>query len=139
MMLRDSQHLLRSLRKQSLNPFPIHFNMKKHCRKHFASGFFYNESSSYLECASFCGVFVPNSVAAARYDALIWDEFSTNCDAHPAECILRVHSGKIQPYTYVCMPWKNCFLIICMIITNFLCPILKNYKIFSCIKKNIML
>ena len=41
--------------------------------------------------APLCGTFVPNSVAVARYDALIRDKFPTNCDAHLAESIFQTH------------------------------------------------
>ncbi|WP_368228072.1 DUF6783 domain-containing protein, partial [Blautia wexlerae] len=30
----------------------------------------------------FCGIFFPNSIAVAHYDALIRTKSSTNCDAH---------------------------------------------------------
>ena len=42
--------------------------------------------------APFCGTFVPNSVAVARYDALIRDKSPTNCDAHLAESIFQTRS-----------------------------------------------
>ena len=44
--------------------------------------------------APLCGTFVPNSVAVARYDALIWDKFPTNCDAHLAESIFQTRSRR---------------------------------------------
>ncbi|WP_319017808.1 DUF6783 domain-containing protein [Blautia schinkii] len=37
--------------------------------------------------APLCGIFRPNSVAVARYGALIRAKFSTNCDAHLAESL----------------------------------------------------
>ena len=44
--------------------------------------------------APFCGNFVPNSVVIARYDALIRDKLSTNCDTHPAESIWGARSSQ---------------------------------------------
>ena len=37
--------------------------------------------------APLCGIFRPNSVAVARYGALILAKFPTNCDAHLAESL----------------------------------------------------
>ena len=39
--------------------------------------------------APLCGIFCPNSVAVARYGALIWTKFPTNCDAHLAESLFQ--------------------------------------------------
>jgi len=39
--------------------------------------------------APFCGLFDPNSVAVARYGALIRAKSSTNCDAHLAKAFFR--------------------------------------------------
>ena len=38
------------------------------------------------------GIFCPNSVAVARYAALIRSKSSANCDAHLAESIFQTHS-----------------------------------------------
>ena len=43
--------------------------------------------------APLCGIFCPNSVAVARYGALIRTKSPTNCDAHLAESILQTGSG----------------------------------------------
>ena len=39
--------------------------------------------------APLCGIFHPNSVAVARYGALIRAQYPTNCDAHLAESLFR--------------------------------------------------
>ena len=39
--------------------------------------------------ALLCGIFHPNSVVVARYDALIRVKSPTNCDAHLAERLLQ--------------------------------------------------
>ena len=39
-----------------------------------------------------CGIFHPNSVAVARYGALIRAKYPTNCDAHLAESLFQTHS-----------------------------------------------
>ena len=39
-----------------------------------------------------CGIFCPNSVAVARYDALIRAKSPTNCDIHLAESIFQTRS-----------------------------------------------
>ena len=39
--------------------------------------------------APLCGIFHPNSVVVAHYDALIQAKSSTNCDAHLAERLLQ--------------------------------------------------
>ena len=51
--------------------------------------------------APLCGKFVPNSVAVARYDALIRDKFPTNCDAHLAESIFQTRSRKHSGFDYI--------------------------------------
>ena len=48
--------------------------------------------------APLCGIFCPNSVAVARYDALIRTKSPTNCDTHLAKSIFQTHS-KSQPQT----------------------------------------
>ncbi len=42
--------------------------------------------------APLCGIFHPNSVAVARYGALIRVKSPTNCDAHLAESIFQTRS-----------------------------------------------
>ena len=42
--------------------------------------------------APLCGIFCPNSVAVARYGALIRTKFPTNCDAHLAESLFQTRS-----------------------------------------------
>ena len=39
--------------------------------------------------APLCGIFCPNSVAVARYGALIGTKSPTNCDAHLAESLFQ--------------------------------------------------
>ena len=39
-----------------------------------------------------CGIFYPNSVAVARYGALIRAKYTTNCDAHLAESLFQTRS-----------------------------------------------
>ena len=46
--------------------------------------------------APLCGIFRPNSVAVARYDALIRTKSPTNCDAHLAKSIFQTRSRVIQ-------------------------------------------
>ncbi|RHS65485.1 hypothetical protein DW955_00775 [Ruminococcus sp. AM45-9BH] len=46
--------------------------------------------------APLCGIFCPNSVAVARYDALIRTKSPTNCDAHLAKSIFQTRSRVIQ-------------------------------------------
>ena len=43
--------------------------------------------------APLCGRFHPNSVAVARYGALIRAKSPTNCDAHLAENLFQTRSG----------------------------------------------
>ena len=44
--------------------------------------------------APLCGIFCPNSVAVARYGALIRTKSSTNCDAHLAESLFQTRSRR---------------------------------------------
>ena len=44
--------------------------------------------------APLCGIFCPNSVAVARYGALIRTKSPTNCDAHLAESLFQTRSRK---------------------------------------------
>ena len=46
--------------------------------------------------APLCGIFCPNSVAVARYDALIRAKSPTNCDIHLAESIFQTRSNIIR-------------------------------------------
>ena len=46
--------------------------------------------------APLCGMFRPNSVAVACYDALIRTKSPTNCDAHLAKSIFQTRSRVIQ-------------------------------------------
>ena len=43
--------------------------------------------------APLCGIFHPNSVAVARYGALIRAKYPTNCDAHLAESLFQTRSS----------------------------------------------
>ena len=43
--------------------------------------------------APLCGIFHPNSVAVARYGALIRAKYPTNCDAHLAESLFQTRSN----------------------------------------------
>ncbi|MFR2320897.1 MAG: DUF6783 domain-containing protein [Blautia wexlerae] len=43
--------------------------------------------------APLCGIFHPNSVAVARYGALIRAKSPTNCDAHLAESLFQTRSS----------------------------------------------
>ena len=52
-----------------------------------------------------CGRFRPNSVAVARYGALIRAKSPTNCDAHLAESLFQTRSRAcliIKLYTHIC-------------------------------------
>ena len=42
--------------------------------------------------APLCGIFCPDSVVVARYDALIRTKSPTNCDAHLAESLFQTRS-----------------------------------------------
>ncbi|RHT02382.1 hypothetical protein DW904_05145 [Ruminococcus sp. AM42-11] len=46
--------------------------------------------------APLCGRFCPNSVAVARYGALIRTKSPTNCDAHLAESLFQTRSRKFS-------------------------------------------
>ena len=45
--------------------------------------------------APLCGIFCPNSVAVARYGALIRAKSPTNCDAHLAESLFQIRSAAV--------------------------------------------
>ena len=45
--------------------------------------------------APLCGIFHPNSVAVARYGALIRAKYPTNCDAHLAESLFQTRSSTV--------------------------------------------
>lgn len=49
--------------------------------------------------APLCGIFCPNSVAVARYGALIRAKSPTNCDAHLAESLFQTRSSIINMET----------------------------------------
>ncbi|RGF75717.1 hypothetical protein DWZ38_06805 [Ruminococcus sp. AF31-8BH] len=53
--------------------------------------------------APLCGIFCPNSVAVARYGALIRTKSPTNCDAHLAESIFQTyfHYGDVAGRRHV--------------------------------------
>ncbi|MEE0556858.1 MAG: DUF6783 domain-containing protein [Blautia wexlerae] len=42
------------------------------------------------------GIFHPNSVAVARYGALIRAKYPTNCDSHLAESLFQTHSSSVN-------------------------------------------
>nr|WP_306505416.1 DUF6783 domain-containing protein [Blautia wexlerae] len=46
--------------------------------------------------APLCGIFCPNSVAVASYDALIRAKSPTNCDIYLAESIFQTRSNIIR-------------------------------------------
>ena len=46
--------------------------------------------------APLCGIFYPNSVAVARYGALIRAKSPTNCDVHLAESLFQTCSRKFR-------------------------------------------
>ena len=56
--------------------------------------------------APLCGIFYPNSVAVARYGALIRTKSPTNCDAHLAESLFQTRSktkkGQIFQIRKIC-------------------------------------
>jgi len=47
-----------------------------------------------------CGIFFPDSVDVARYGALIPANSPTNCDAHLAESLFQICSGKGEKAKY---------------------------------------
>ena len=51
--------------------------------------------------APLCGRFHPNSVAVARYGALIRAKSPTNCDAHLAESLFQTRSSIVIEYFQV--------------------------------------
>ncbi|RHQ12495.1 hypothetical protein DW987_01190 [Ruminococcus sp. AM50-15BH] len=58
--------------------------------------------------APLCGIFCSNSVAVARYDALIRAKSPTNCDIHLAESIFQTRSRTLISY-YLFSPRIYCF------------------------------
>ena len=50
--------------------------------------------------APLCGIFHPNSVAVARYGALIREKSPTNCDAHLAESLFQTRSKGVKQNHY---------------------------------------
>ena len=57
--------------------------------------------------APLCGIFHPNSVAVARYGALIRAKYPTNCDAHLAESLFQTHSNLADEFVPIIM----CFFL----------------------------
>ena len=57
--------------------------------------------------APLCGIFHPNSVVVARYDALIRAKSPTNCDAHLAESLFQTRSRACFLCTRSTIPAKN--------------------------------
>ena len=54
--------------------------------------------------APLCGIFCPNSVAVARYGALIRTKSPTNCDVHLAESLFQTRSSMFSlNFWAVCM------------------------------------
>ena len=51
--------------------------------------------------APLCGIFHPNSVAVARYGALIRAKYPTNCDARLAESLFQTRSSSVATWVYV--------------------------------------
>ncbi|RHS03001.1 hypothetical protein DWW20_12025 [Ruminococcus sp. AF14-5] len=58
--------------------------------------------------APLCGIFHPNSVAVARYGALIRSKYPTNCDARLAESLFQTRSRTLISY-YLFSPRIYCF------------------------------
>ena len=50
--------------------------------------------------APLCGIFHPNSVAVARYGALIRAKYPTNCDAHLAESLFQTRSSSPEIFFF---------------------------------------
>ena len=80
--------------------------------------------------APLCGIFHPNSVAVARYGALIRAKYPTNCDAHLAESLFQTRSNLV----------KHCSIV--LLKNKYYCTkSIKNYaicmKIVNKIPKNI--
>ncbi|RGF75609.1 hypothetical protein DWZ38_06840 [Ruminococcus sp. AF31-8BH] len=59
--------------------------------------------------APLCGIFCPNSVAVARYGALIRTKSPTNCDAHLAESLFQTRSGECSAFSYHTMVFSILF------------------------------
>ena len=68
--------------------------------------------------APLCGIFHPNSVAVARYGALIRAKYPTNCDAHLAESLFQTRSkadilqGKIHCNISITVLFMHFFLLL---------------------------
>ncbi|WP_342979941.1 MULTISPECIES: DUF6783 domain-containing protein [unclassified Ruminococcus] len=54
--------------------------------------------------APLCGIFHPNSVAVARYGALIRAKSPTNCDAHLAESLFQTRSSASRKFSIIFLP-----------------------------------
>ena len=85
--------------------------------------------------ASLCGIFCPNSVVVARYDALIRTKSPTNCDTHLAESLLQIHSGVHCVNINICFVDKclkktvtGIFIVFCM---------WSNWLFVICVNRNI--
>ena len=80
---------------------------------HFAESLFQTCSRACLKNhsrnlhAPLCGIFHPNSVAVARYGALIRAKSPTNCDAHLAESLFQTRSRACLLCTSITIPAKN--------------------------------
>ena len=65
--------------------------------------------------APLCGIFCPNSVAVARYGALIRTKSPTNCDAHLAESLFQTRSSSEDDSTDLCgcqgNPWVSIYFV----------------------------
>ena len=63
--------------------------------------------------APLCGIFHPNSVAVARYGALIRAKYPTNCDAHLAESLFQTHSNVTSiPHIFITHSYYRIKLIL---------------------------
>ncbi len=65
--------------------------------------------------APLCGIFHPNSVAVARYGALIRAKYTTNCDAHLAESLFQTRSrgNKVKLYQVQCSNESRSVRVLC--------------------------
>ena len=63
--------------------------------------------------APLCRIFHPNSVAVARYGALIRAKYPTNCDAHLAESLFQTHSNVTSiPHIFITHSYYRIKLIL---------------------------
>ncbi|RHS04467.1 hypothetical protein DWW20_09330 [Ruminococcus sp. AF14-5] len=74
--------------------------------------------SAFEKCFSQSRIFHPNSVAVARYGALIRAKYPANCDAHLAESLFQTHSkadilqGKIHCNISITVLFMHFFLLL---------------------------